>query len=149
MQIAVGAAGQQHGRGDGAGAGHERDRQREGGDVAHVLFDRLLGGFAFAAHAHAEQHLEGDREQQQAAGDAKRGQRDAERAEQPVADQRGADEDGAGDQAGTQRDAAARGAGQAVGDRQKGRRQADRIDHDEQRQQRGYGEVERHDRACD
>ena len=36
------------------------------------------------------------------------------------------------------------GARQAVGDDQKGRRQADRIDHDEQGQQRRNGEVERH-----
>jgi hypothetical protein len=60
QQIAGGAPRQQHGRGDGAGAGQERDRQREGGDVAHVLFDRLLGGLAFAAHAHAEHHLKRD-----------------------------------------------------------------------------------------
>jgi len=40
-------------RGDRSGPGHQRDRKREGGDVAHMLFDRLLGGLPFAPHAHA------------------------------------------------------------------------------------------------
>ena len=71
-----------------------------GGDVAHVLLDRLLGGLAFAAHAHAEHHFGRDREQQQAAGDAERRQRNVQRVEKPIADQRGADEDRAGDDAG-------------------------------------------------
>ena len=42
-RIAVAAAGEQHGGGDGAGPGHQRNGEREGGDVAHVLLDRLLG----------------------------------------------------------------------------------------------------------
>jgi hypothetical protein len=47
-----------------------------------------------------QNHFGGDREQQQPAGDAKRRQADAELAQQPVADQRCADQDRAGDQAG-------------------------------------------------
>ena len=58
----------------------------------------------------SEHHLEGDGEQQQPAGDPKRGQRDAELAQQPVADQRRADQDRARDHAGAQRDLAAEGA---------------------------------------
>ena len=72
-----------------------------------VLLDRLLGVLGVALEAQAQHHLEGDREQQQAAGDAERGQRDAELPQQPVADQRRADQDRAGDQAGAQRDLAA------------------------------------------
>src|SRR5215813_13981569 len=48
--------------------------------AAHMLFDRLFGGLTFAAHAHAEHHLEGDGKQQQAAGNAESRQRDAKRA---------------------------------------------------------------------
>ena len=61
---------QQHGRGDGTGSRHQRDGERKRSNIAHMLLDRLFGGLTFAAHAHAEHHLEGDREQQQATGKA-------------------------------------------------------------------------------
>ena len=47
-----------------------------------MLLDRLFGRLSFAAHTHAEHHLKRNREQQQAAGDAEGGQRNAERAKQ-------------------------------------------------------------------
>ena len=94
--------------------------------------------------AEPEHHLEGDREQQQPAGDAERRQCDAELPQQPVADQRRADQDRARDQAGAQRHLAAELRRQAVGDGQESRHQADRIDHDQQRHQRGNQEFERH-----
>ena len=65
-------------------------------------------------------------------------------AQQPIADQRGADQDRAGDDAGAHRDAAARRARQVFGHGEEGRRQPDRIDHDEERQQRRNCIVERH-----
>ena len=100
-----GLAGQQDGRGDRAGARHQRDRQREGRDVVDVLLDAPpRRPWRRARLRTPEHHLEGDREQQQPAGDAEGGQRDAELPQQPVADQRRADQDRAGDQAGAQRD---------------------------------------------
>ena len=38
--------------------------ERKGGDIAHVLFDRLLGLLRLALGAHAEYHFGCDREQQ-------------------------------------------------------------------------------------
>ncbi len=64
-------------------------------------------------------------------------------AQEPVAGKRRARQDGHGDQAGAQRDAAARFLRQAVGDRDEGRHQADRIDHDQDGDQRGDEEFER------
>ena len=55
---------------------------------------------------------------------------------QPIADQRGADEDRRGDQRRAQRHLAAQRLGKALGDADEGRRQSDRIDDDQQRHQR-------------
>ena len=120
-----------------------------------MLLDGLLGGLAFTAPAHAEHHFGGDREQQQPAGDAERRERNFQRIEKPIADQRGADQDRSGNDAGAHRDAAASAARQAVGDGEEGRRQPDRVDHDKQRQQRRDRIIEQHfwvpvtDRAAD
>ena len=69
-RIAAGAAGEQHGRGDRAGARHQRNGERKRRDIAHLLFQRLVGSFRLTRDAQAEDHLGGDREQQQSAGDA-------------------------------------------------------------------------------
>ena len=125
--MAVGAAGQQQGRGDRARPGHQRDGQREGRDVAHMLLDRLLGRLRLALDAHAEHHFGGDREQQQPAGDAERRQRDAElvpSSQSPISAVP-ARMAAAIRLARAARPAAARLAGSPVGDGQKGRRQAD------------------------
>ena len=99
-----GLAGQQDGRGDGAGPRHQRDRQREGGDVVDMLLDRLLGVLGVAlAGASPSTISKATANSSKPAGDAERGQGDAELPQQPVADQRGADQDRAGDQAGAQR----------------------------------------------
>jgi hypothetical protein len=142
--VAAGAAGQQHRGGDRAGAGHQRNSEREGGDVAHAFLDRVLGFARLPLDAHAEHHFRRDREQQQAAGDAERRQRNRQRAQQPVADQRAAGKDRHRDQAGAQRHGAACAVRQAVGDGDEGRHQAERIDHDEQRDQGGDEELDRH-----
>ena len=68
-----------------------------------MLLDGLLGVLGGAPDPQTEHHLEGDRKQQQSAGDPERGDRDAELPQQPVADQRRADQDRAGDQAGAER----------------------------------------------
>ncbi len=68
QQIFAGASRQQHGRRDCTRAREQRDRQWKGGNVADMLFDRLLRGFTLAAQAHAEHHFGSDREQQQATG---------------------------------------------------------------------------------
>ena len=109
-----------------------------------MLLDRLFGRLSFAAHAHAEHHLKRDREQQQPAGDAEGGQRNAERAKQDIAEERGADQDCAGDEACAHGDIAACAARQALGDREEGRRESNRIDHHKQCHKRRYGEIERH-----
>ena len=49
-----------------------------------MLFHGLLGGFAFTSNADTKHHFRGDREQQQAAGNAERGERNSERAEEPI-----------------------------------------------------------------
>ena len=89
----IAAAGKQDGGGDRAGTRHQRNGERESGDVAHMLFERLLGLLRLPLDAHAEHHFRGDREQQQAAGDAEGRQTDRQRAQQPVADQRAAGQD--------------------------------------------------------
>jgi hypothetical protein len=43
----MGAPGEQHDCGNGAGAGHEGNGEREGGEIARALLDRLFGGFPF------------------------------------------------------------------------------------------------------
>jgi hypothetical protein len=58
-----------------------------------MLLDRLLGVSGLPLDAHSEHHFGCDREQQKSAGDAERRQRDAELAQQPIADQRGAGKD--------------------------------------------------------
>ena len=68
--------GQQNGRSDRARSGHQRNGEREGGDIADVLLDGLFGLLRLALGAHAEHHFRGDREQQQPAGDAERRQPD-------------------------------------------------------------------------
>ena len=91
--LAAGLSGEQERRGDRARSRHQRDRERKGRDVAHLLFERVLGLLRLPLDAHAEHHFGGDREQQQPAGDAEGRQRDAELVQQPVADKRGAGED--------------------------------------------------------
>jgi hypothetical protein len=92
-----------------------------------MLLDRLLRLLTFTAHADAEDHLRSDRKQQEAAGDAERRERDFERIEEPVANERGADQDRSGDDAGARPDAAPRALRQPVGDREKGRGEPNRI----------------------
>ena len=117
---------------------------RGGSDIAHMLLDCFFCRLTFAAHAHAQHHLECDGEQQQAAGDAKSRERDPESAEEEIADEGGADKDHAGNDGGAHGDIAARAAGQALGDRKESRRESDRIDHHKQGHKRRYGEVEWH-----
>jgi len=53
-----------------------------------MLLDRLTGGLGLARDAHTEYHLARNREQQEAARDSKRGERDGKHAQQPVAGKR-------------------------------------------------------------
>jgi hypothetical protein len=87
-EIAARAAGEQHARGDGAGTGHQRDGEREGSDVAHVFLERVLGLARLPLDAHPEHHFRGDGEQQQPAGDPECGERNRQRAQQPIAGKR-------------------------------------------------------------
>ena len=109
-----------------------------------MLFDRLFGVLGLVSCTQAEHHLEGDREQQKPAGHAKRGQGDAELPQQPVADQRRADQDHGGDQAGAQRHLAAERVGALMRDREERRHEANRIDHDQERDQRGDQKLDGH-----
>ena len=58
--IAMSMSGQQNRRRDCARAGQKRNRARKSGDVAYMLFDSLLGGFAFPPDANAKDHFRGD-----------------------------------------------------------------------------------------
>jgi uncharacterized membrane protein len=128
-------AGEQQGRGNGARSGHQGDGQREGGDIVQMFLDRLLGLLRLSLDADAEHHIRGDREQQQPAGDAKRRQRDRELVQEPAPDQRRAGQNGDGNEAGPKRDPRACCDRHALRHGEEGRRQADRVDHDQQRHQ--------------
>ena len=105
--VAAGAAGEQHRRGDRAGPRHERDRQGKGGDVADMVdHHRVARDLALALAAQREQHVEGDIEQQQPAGDAEGGEGDAERLQRRPAAEGEGGENAEGDEAGAQRDLA-------------------------------------------
>jgi hypothetical protein len=100
-----GLAGQQDGRGDGAGtlpsAGSPAGRRRLSWECSSI---RLLRRPWLACPCpQSEHHLEGDREQQQPAGHANCGRVMPSCRNSQVADQRRADQDRAGDQAGAQR----------------------------------------------
>ena len=125
-------AGQQHGGGDGAGAGHQRNGQRIGGDIVDMLGERFLGGLGVALQAHAEHHFRGDREQKKAAGDAEGGQGNAHGAEQPLADERGAGQNGERIDGGAKGDGALRRRVEPRGRGDEHRREAERLDDDEQ-----------------
>ena len=83
----VGARGQQHRRGDRARPGDHRDRHREDRDVLDLARRDLLGPVLAPLGALLEHHVDRDQEQHDAAGDAEGGERDAERAEQILAEQ--------------------------------------------------------------
>jgi hypothetical protein len=91
-----------------------------------------------------EHHFEGDGEQQKPARDAERRQRDAKLSQQPVADQRGAEQDRTADQASAQCDLPPDARRQPVGQADEHRREPNRIEHDKQRHQGGDDEVEGH-----
>jgi hypothetical protein len=63
---------------------------------------------------------------------------------QPIADQRGADQDRAGDQTSAQRHLPAERVRTLLGDREERRHEANRIDHDQERDQRGDQKLDRH-----
>ena len=83
---------EEHDRGDGAGAGDERDGEREDGDVVlragvlGLLGGDFLGALLAPLGALLEQHVDGDQEEQQAAGDAEGV--DARRGSAPTATRR-------------------------------------------------------------
>src|SRR5262245_2725553 len=111
-----------------------------------MFLDGLFGLLRLTPDPNAKNHFGSDREQQQATRDAKRGQADRERAQQPVADQRAAGENRGSDQRGTKRDVAPCAFRQAMRDRQIGRDEADRIDDDDQRDKRRNEKFDRHAR---
>ena len=113
--------------------------------MAHVLLDGFLGLLGLPLDAHPEHHFGGDREQQQAAGDTECRQRDGELVQEPVSDQRGAGENRGRDETGAKRDPGSRRNRPALGHREEGRRQADRVDHDQKRHQGRDQVIERHD----
>ena len=144
-RIAAAAAGQQHGGGDRAGARHQRNGEREGGDVAHVLLDRLLG-LAFDCRSMRTPNTISDAIENSSSPPAMRNAGsviDNVRSSQSPTSALPARIAAAIRQA---RSATLRRARfrQAVRDPDEGRHQADRIDHDDQRDQSGDEEFERH-----
>src|SRR6516162_308278 len=109
-----------------------------------MLFDGLLGGFAFAPNANAKDHFRGDGKQQESTGNAECGERNLQRPEKPIADQSRTGEDDARDNTCAHCHEAARTARQPVGYGEKSRRQSDRVDHDEQGQERRDDVIKRH-----
>jgi hypothetical protein len=136
----------QHGR-DCARSGQHRNRERKHGRVRALgtAADLLIG--LFGAGFAAEQHIDRDQEQQDAAGDCECGQRDPERFEDRVADRAHEQNDASGDQHRLIDDGGAR-FGRGVGrDGQRERDHPDRIDDRERRRKRGRDECGCH--RCD
>jgi hypothetical protein len=137
-RIALGLSRQQHERGDGAGPGNQGDGQRKGGDVGDmILGDRDLGRVLLVHHLAVEHHLEGDGEEEQAAADPERRCGDAEKPQERLAGQREEGHDAGGDHTGPQCNRVPLSLAHALGEGEKHRRQPGRIDHDEERDQRG------------
>src|SRR6185437_16720013 len=111
-----------------------------------MLLDGFFGLLRLPLDAYAKDHFRRDGEKQQTPGDEERGQGYGQRAQEPVADERAAGEDQGGDHARPPSNAATRRSRQAVRDGEKCRHQADGVDDDEERDQRGDEEFERHDR---
>jgi hypothetical protein len=109
-----------------------------------MLLDRLLGSPRLALAANAEHHLGGDREQQQSARNAERRKRDPQPGQPPIAEEGGADQNRSGDQRGADADAVPGPRRKLVGDRQKGRRQAGGVHHDQERHEGRDEVIERH-----
>ncbi len=84
---ALAARHQQHHRGDRARPGDHRDRHREDRDVLHLARAHLLGPALAPLGALFEHHVDRDQEQEDAAGDPEGAQRDAEMAQQILAEQ--------------------------------------------------------------
>ena len=126
---AVGAGGEQHRRSDRAGPGDHRDRHREDGHVLDFAGGDLLGAVFAPLGALLEHHVDGDQEQHDAARDPERGQRDAKRAEQILAEQREEEQNARGDQHRADRHRAAMRGRRLAGEAGEDRRAAGRIDH--------------------
>ncbi len=123
---------QQHRRRNRAGPGDQRDRQREGGDVVDMVpGDGDVGDLLLAVLALLENHFEGDEEQQKAAGDAERRQRDAEHREDRRAGDGKQRHHREADDGGADRDLPPLLAVHAARHRQEKRRQPRRIDRHE------------------
>ena len=110
----------------------------------HVIFDRLFGGLRLLLQARAEHHLGRDQKQQQPTGDFKRGRGDTTTVEQGVADERRAEQHRARDQTGALRDLPLRLRRQPGREPGEHRRKPDRVDHNQQGDERGNEIVERH-----
>ena len=73
----LGPAGQDQGGGDGPGPGHQRHRQGHQGDIAVIVGLQTGGGVQAVEVAPALEHVKGDAEEDEAAGDLKGRQADA------------------------------------------------------------------------
>lgn len=126
--VAVVRAHQQDDGRDRSGAGDQRHGQRENGDVV-CAFGFVFAGFFFVFFA--EDHLQADDEQQNAARDPERRQRNAHRVQEFFTDESENDQNEKTDKARAFGDLFAVSFARAVGQRQKQRHIPDRIQNDE------------------
>lgn len=115
------------------------DRQRKHADVGARA--RLFFLFLRLTLVLRQDHVHRDQEQQDPAGHPEGIHADAEVAEQPGPDQAEGREQRAGDEHGLACDPALLVLGPTAGERQEHRHQADRIHHDEQREERLEGQA--------
>jgi len=120
-----------HDAGDGAGAGEHGDAERNDAGVGLAggflrFFGGLLGGGALGL-----EHVETDEQKDDAAGDLKGGERDAEEPKEVLAGDREDGEDDPGGEGGFARDSFAPGAVCAGSDGEKGRKRGEGINKEE------------------
>ena len=124
------------------GPGDQRDGERKDRDVADAVGLRHLGALLLPVLTPLEDHLEGDEEEQHAAGDAKGVDGDAEDREDAEARDGEEHQDSERGQRGADGDLRPLGAAHAGGQRQEDWRETRRVDGDEERHEGGEGLLE-------
>lgn len=140
-QRPLGLSHQKHHRSDGAGAGQKRNSDGKYRKIVAVLsFFFLAAGRASEAALMGEDHLDGEDQQQKAAGDPKGAEADSEQAQQEIAGQGKKEQGRAGNRHGPARCPALGPGRQITGEAGKYRQHRDRVDNHEQRDESGGGE---------
>ena len=130
-----------------AGSGDHRDREREDGRILLTLRGLLLFARRSRAGLPCEEHVDRDQQEQDAAGDTERGQRDPEIIEQIRSDQSHAEHHRACDDDSLIDDAIAFARLEMRGRRRRDRDHPDRVDDRDRRRERGRAEVPVHEPA--